>query len=384
MNVGELVRRLVPPPSGERVRVGWWIVNLLGTCLFVYTLASARPTPDIAVFVWTGYGLCMALWISFIVLERRRPRLAIALLAGCSLLACVLSAVPQSNETTIVAMVTLVICASSSSISVVAIVSIGVLDALAFTASGWTNDQPVGWFASNLGAAALVLMLGLIRRQGRVQAQQTEELLRQTQLAQQEHARAAALDERTRIAREIHDVLAHSLGALGVQLEVAEAQLDKGDVAGASERVRRARRLAASGLVEARDAVNALRQDVPSLEAALAELIEDHDLEARLRTDGASRALSSAATVSLLRTAREALTNASRHAPGAPVSVVLTYTPSAVRLAVRNEAASRPVVAEPSGGFGLTGMRERIALAGGTLTAGRSGEGWEVVAEVPE
>lgn len=384
MKVGELASRVVPPPSGERVRVGWWLINVIGTALFVYSVISARPTAALAPLVWTGYAICIGLWIAFVVLERRQPRLAIGLLAGCSVLACVLSAVPQGNETTIISIVTLVICASSASISVATVVGIGVLDAVAFTASGWVNDQPVGWFAGNLGAASLVLLLGLIRRQGRIQTQQTEELLRQTQRAQQEHLRAAALDERTRIAREIHDVLAHSLGALGVQLEVAEAQLDKGDVAGAAERVRRARRLAADGLVEARDAVNALRQDVPSLEAALGELVRDHDLVAVLRTEGQSRALSSAATVSLLRTARESLTNAARHAPGAPVSVVLTYKPSSVRLAVRNEASSRPVVAEPSGGFGLTGMRERIALTGGTLTAGRSGEGWEVVAEVPE
>lgn len=383
MKVGELVERVIPPPSGERVRVGWWLVNLIGTGLFAYSLVTIRPAANLAPFVWSVFTCCLGLWIAFVVFERRRPKLAIGLLATCSVLACILSAVPQSNAASI-AIISLVICASSSAITVSTILGIAAVDLVALTVGGSLTGRDVGWFAANLGSAALVLLLGLIRRQGRIQSQQTEELLKQTQRAQQEHARAAALDERTRIAREIHDVLAHSLGALGVQLEVAEAQLDKGDVAGASERVRRARRLAADGLVEARDAVNALRQDVPSLEAALAELIEDHDLVAVLRSEGVSRPLSSAATVSLLRTAREALTNAARHAPGAAVAVVLTYTPSAVRLAVHNEAATRPVVVEPSGGFGLTGMRERIALAGGTLTAGRSGEGWEVVAEVPE
>ena len=93
------------------------------------------------------------------------------------------------------------------------------------------------------------------------------------------------------------------------------------------------------------------------------------------------------ATVSLLRTAREALTNAAKHAPGAPVAVVLTYHATLVRLAVSNSGPALPAIPSAGvSGYGLTGMRERLALVGGTLVAGprADGDGWLVVAEIGE
>ena len=86
------------------------------------------------------------------------------------------------------------------------------------------------------------------------------------------------------------------------------------------------------------------------------------------------------ATVSLLATAREALTNAAKHAPNTPVDVNLDYHPDTVTLKITNAAQDR----DDRSGYGLTGMRERIALVGGTLTAGYNATRWRVVAEVPE
>ncbi|WP_250029287.1 sensor histidine kinase [Paractinoplanes maris] len=230
----------------------------------------------------------------------------------------------------------------------------------------------------------LVVLFSLHRREHRLRAEQTELLLEQTSRTQEAQARAAALDERTRIARELHDVLAHSLGALAVQLEVAEAQLtEKGNVTAAGERVRRARRLAADGMIEARSAVAALRADVPPLARALGDLIavhrENFAATATLRVAGTPRALPSGAEVSLQRTPREALTNAARHAPGAPVTVTLDYAGTAVRLTVENPATG----SETGPGYGLTGARERLALVGGTLEAGMADGTWRVTAEVP-
>jgi signal transduction histidine kinase len=241
------------------------------------------------------------------------------------------------------------------------------------------------------GAAMLVVTLfGLIRRQFFLQSRQTRQLLEQTRLAQREQARAAAADERARIAREMHDVLAHSLGALGVQLEVAETLLaERGDVAAALERVRRSRSLARDGLREAREAVAALRTDPAPLAEALADLAVrfrlDHHAEVELRTEGSPRTLSAVATVSLLRTAREALTNAARHALGRPVTILLDFRATSVALRIRNDLPAEPSEqAGPGSGHGLVGMTERIALVGGTLVAGAADGSCEVSAEVPE
>nr|WP_184843620.1 histidine kinase [Kribbella solani] len=260
------------------------------------------------------------------------------------------------------------------------IIAAGVCVTAAYVVSAWWFDKSDSWFFTQLLWTAVLIAFGLNRRQYEVQARQTEQLLEQTRLAQSEHARAATLEERGRIARDLHDVLAHSLGALSVQLEVAEALLEeRGDTAGALDRVRRSRRLAVQGLTEARNAVAALRADaVPELPQAIAALAEqhekDHGTAVHFTNTGAVKQLDSGATVALLNAAREALTNAAKHAPGQPVAVEL----DGVRLSVRNKG---PTNGE---GFGLAGMRERLALIGGTLTAGPDGDDWLVVAEVPD
>jgi signal transduction histidine kinase len=275
--------------------------------------------------------------------------------------------------------------ATLTSVGVATILGIGLLDiALAVTSHLVTGD----WSGSALADPAVMLLLvlvGLNRRQYEIQAKQAEALLEQTRLAQAEHARAAALDERTRIARELHDVLAHSLGALGVQLELAEALLtERSDVDGAVAAVRRSRRLAVDGLAEARNAVAALRRDVlplaDALAAAAATHARDHDVTVDFAVDGEPRPLPSAAVVALTGIAREALTNAGRHAPGEDVRMRLSYDPGVVRLDVRNALGAFPRTGE---GFGLAGMRERLALAGGSLTSGPDDGQWRVLAEVP-
>jgi signal transduction histidine kinase len=129
--------------------------------------------------------------------------------------------------------------------------------AMATTAvlSGGTWGPTVAGYGFALAAA---LLLGLNRRQYLARTEQAHQLLAESQRARHEQARAAALDERTRIAREIHDLLAHSLGALAVQLDVAEALVAAGnDPSQVQAHLRRARRLAVDGLSEARRAVAA-------------------------------------------------------------------------------------------------------------------------------
>jgi signal transduction histidine kinase len=252
--------------------------------------------------------------------------------------------------------------------------------------AGLGASAVLGYPAVLLGAA----LVGLTRRQYVAQVRVAEALLEQTRRTESVTRRAAALDERTRIAREIHDVLAHALGGLTVQLEAAELLLsERGDVEGALARIRACRRTAREGLEEARRAVAALRSDTPPLGESLTGLLESHREQGdqgELLVEGVARALAPEAALALMRTVQEALTNARRHAPGSAVRVRLIYEETSTRVIVTNDAATRspsPVGPGSTGGYGLTGMRERLELAGGRLLAGPGPEGWTVSAEVP-
>ncbi len=172
------------------------------------------------------------------------------------------------------------------------------------------------WLAFDAGGATTLVMLALIGgfyTGGLARGLRTAQL-RAAQAGQADRERAAALAERTRIAREIHDILAHSLADLSIQLELADALLtDGGDTTGARDRVRHAHRLAADGLNETRQAVHALRHDVPPLPDALAALAGGDTV---LDVTGRPRQLPAAAGLALLRTAQEALSNARRHLAG--------------------------------------------------------------------
>ncbi|HEY3557872.1 MAG TPA: histidine kinase [Kribbella sp.] len=371
------LKALLPArPHGE----SGWVGRVLTSGVAVAVLATARPEPADA-WVWAVLVTGFVVFVAGSVLMAARPYVAYGLLTAVAVASALICGVDSSNSLVLVLVsVTDIAVLQFPRHSNRPIVAASTCIAAAYAVSAWLFDKPDSWFFSQLLWTAVLIAFGLNRRQYEVQARQTEQLLQQTRLAQSEHARAAALEERGRIARELHDVLAHSLGALSVQLEVAEALLEeRADTAGALERVRRSRKLAVQGLAEARDAVAALRADeVPELPAALAALAEqhekDHGTAVRLTVTG-QRKLESGVTVALLGAAREALTNAAKHAPGQIVDMRLVYD-DGVRVSVRNKGAT-------SGeGFGLAGMRERLALVGGTLTAGADGDDWLVVAEV--
>jgi signal transduction histidine kinase len=371
------------PALPDTIAPGWLVVQVLGTLFIAATLVTAHEDTG---WVWACYAVSAVGWVVFVLADRRRPVFAAAVLGIAAVLPAATLGWADDSSGLILSIITLGRFATLVPPSVVSIVLVSAVDmALAFVPCLLGRSSV--WAA--LGNAALMLVLvlfGLNRRQYEVQATQAGLLLEQTRRAQTEQARAAALDERTRIAREIHDVLAHSLGALGVQLELAEVLLSEShDVDAALVTVRRSRRLAADGLSEARNAVAALRRDIPSLPDALEALADghrrDHQVPVGFTSAGTAHALTSAATVSLVGTAREALTNAAKHAPGAGVTMSLEFRPDVVRLKVRNELPAG-LAAPPSPGYGLTGMRERLALAGGTLTSAPAGDGWEVTAEV--
>lgn len=253
-----------------------------------------------------------------------------------------------------------------------------------------------GGYLGTLLSLQITVLAGILigRNVGlyRLQAAQTSELLAQHQQLEAEERRADVLDERARVAREIHDVLAHSLGALSIQLQaVSVALTDDQDVEQALKALGLARRMASDGLTETRRAVHALRTDIRPLDEELGQLAERHraSYPAAVTVDvgGAVRVLPPDVSVALLRTAQEGLVNAAKHAPGQPVRVRLDYEPDQVRLVIVNPVRegdpTTPVRPGIKGGYGLTGMQERLRLLGGTLSARSSQDCWMVIAEAP-
>ena len=238
----------------------------------------------------------------------------------------------------------------------------------------------------NLGIGLLAYALGFATsalaasnsRQSVQRVEQAELLLAQTQRSQEEQLRAARLEESTRIAREIHDVLAHALAGLTIQLEATSALIDQGaDRTEVLARVQRAHELAKEGLRETRLAVGALRGDAVAAPAAVEALVAEYRVEtdapAELTIDGDRGRLAGPVGQAVLRVVQESLTNVRKHAPGAAVSVAI-HAGAAVgdeivvvvqdRLAapslVPDRAESSPLAAT-GGGYGVEGMRERAA-----------------------
>ncbi|GGO32767.1 sensor histidine kinase [Micromonospora parathelypteridis] len=363
-------------------------MQLFGTVVLLTALGTSTES---RFWVWSLYTASLVCWLVYLVSGRRFPRFAWVELAIGTLLAA--ATLGHADEITASVLASVLIgrftaLAEPPARVVTAVVSaavgISVLTSL-------VTQQPAQQLVTYPVLLLTAALLGLNRRQYLLRLVQTEELLAETRQRRTEEQRAAALAERARIAREIHDVLAHSLGALGVQLQVVDTLLEeKRDVDAALARVRRCQQLAREGVTEARRAVAVLRGDVPEVPSALAGMAaahrHDHQVAVTVEVQGSPCPMTQDVATSLVLVAREALTNAARHAPGADVAMTLTYESAGVRLRVRNgpTAGAVRVPGPRAPGYGLVGMRERLALVGGTLAAGAEANGcWQVEAILP-
>jgi len=213
---------------------------------------------------------------------------------------------------------------------------------------------------------------------------QAEALLAQETAAGEARERAAALAERSRLARDLHDVLAHSLSVLAVQLEAARLTAST-EAAGANlvGQITAAHKQTCVGILNARRALAMLRDDEPAGPASLPELVSETSaalgIPIALEIEGVPRALDPEAGLMLYRVVQEALTNVAKHAGrGVRVTVRLAWAPGGVEVSVVDSGGDGTGVGLPSGGFGLTGMSERAVLKGGRLRVGRSDDGFAV------
>lgn len=219
-------------------------------------------------------------------------------------------------------------------------------------------------------------------------------LAREAALArlEREHEAATAVaDERNRIARELHDIVSHGLSVMVVQAAAAESAVHDAphDAVMSLRSIQEVGRDAQAemvrmlGLLRDGDG-DAPRAPVPGVDdvAALIDRVRAAGLPVALTVDGAAQPLPASVGLTAYRVVQEGLTNVHRHAGAVDTTVGLTYLPAALRVAVSNSSGSAPC---PSpGGHGLMGMRERVAMCGGTLSAGPQDDGgFHVVAELP-
>jgi signal transduction histidine kinase len=237
-------------------------------------------------------------------------------------------------------------------------------------------------------SAVIFFFMGYMARQFRLGQARAEQLVEELEASREAQAQAVTLRERQHLSREMHDVLAHSLSALAVQLEAARLLARRtGADASVVEAVERSHHLAKGGLEEARRAIEALRggeMPGPDRLGALADQFrEQTGVDTALAFDGDPRELSSEARLAVYRTAQEALTNVRRHTDAEHVDLRLRYADDGTWLTVEDRGPRTNGTHEPGLGYGLTGMRERAELLGGRLAAAPTAEGFRVELYIP-
>jgi signal transduction histidine kinase len=226
---------------------------------------------------------------------------------------------------------------------------------------------------------------------GRVsQASELAERTRRLETEADAERRAAVAEERRRIARDLHDVIAHSVSVMVVQAGAAEDIAERNQ-SGVLEPIRAVQETGRAALVEISRLLGLLREDGAELGLTpqprsddipeLAAQARAAGLPVELRVEGRPRTLPLGVDLSLYRIAQEALTNARKHS-GAAAEIVLRYQEREVELEIDNEPG--PATNGHSGGHGLIGMRERVAVFGGSLEAGPQPDGsFRVRARLP-
>lgn len=276
----------------------------------------------------------------------------------------------------------------------VAVSCLGVLMLHLHALAGW-GEVARSFFALSTAIAFVLVFTDIAMREStaRAESQRLSEELEEANRRLGDYAVQAeelsADRERARMAREIHDSVGHSLTALHMQLQAAQAMLER-DSDKARDALEKAQRCARDGLNEIRRSVSALRSDPldgRNLHGALADLAElstSAGLPVRFIVRGRQRPLSAATTLTLFRSAQEGLTNAKKHARARSVELELDYgerSHDGVKLLVADDGVGSEKLA---GGFGLIGLQERARQQGGRLDLVSSpGEGMRLTLELP-
>jgi signal transduction histidine kinase len=269
---------------------------------------------------------------------------------------------------------------------------------------GWllTADlQPLnaaGWVFFRIGTLIMAAAVGEVVRMARVLAAEAQERAERAEQTREQEARRRVDAERLRIAREVHDTVAHAIAVINVQAGVTAHVLDKRPEQ-ARETLVTIEQTSARALGELRatlgmlrDAADDRRAPAPGLDQVeeLVGLAREAGLDVKVEVGSSPPELASAVDQAAYRILQESITNVIRHAGPARVVVSLTYGPSELELRVADDGRGLPAIGAGAGagadgdGRGIIGMRERAALLGGELTVGpQPGGGFQVQARLP-
>ncbi|MFZ0001804.1 MAG: histidine kinase, partial [Trebonia sp.] len=325
------------PPDDVRVTGPGQVpraIELIRTLVLVMVLVTVPfATPHVGdgaqgIAIGVALGVCVIAWIAWVRSEERYPAVVVALAV---LAAAGGTLAGLSTFSTAVAIGCVVTSAAGSRLDFEVSAALTLETVAAFLITGIAVGAPLGTLVGYPAAFLGLWAFGLTRREYLLRAEQAEQALEQARRAHAAETQAAALAERARIAREIHDVLAHSLAAVSVNLQAAEGLLgelpgDRPELAKAIECVERAGAFTREGLAEARRAILALRDGGDGVSALAPRPLSEQlaDLAGQYRADGDTpveftvtgdpRPVGAEVRLTVYRTAQEALTNARKHA----------------------------------------------------------------------
>lgn len=375
------VRPLFPRPLRRGELVALDTLAGLGYA-FVLSLQAGGPA------TWTAHALIAVMTLP-VAVRRRWPLPVFGVVFAASVAAAVLGVVREPLAAAAYALYPVALTTPRRRWEPTTAIGVLSLGALLFAAVGGVSADP----ASRRVVASLVLgalALGGAWTIGRAVRERRAYAARGAELGAERAAERAVAEERLRIARELHDVVSHTLSLIGVKAGVAAHVADRRPEE-AREALRVIEDTSRRALAEMRQALGLLRDDSPGRSpaaglAALPELAEraaaagvEVDLDVRV-----TGALPETLELAVHRIAREALTNVVRHAAPARCRVLVERDAAEVRIEVTDDGPGRRTLPPGPPGHGLIGMRERALLFGGEFTAGpRPGGGFRVLARLP-
>ncbi|MBB6346624.1 sensor histidine kinase [Nonomuraea muscovyensis] len=358
------------------------VIVLAGAPLvgMIAMLAQGYPQPAAASAQFAQFAIS----VLPLLVRRRHPVAAAAAVTALDVFGLLTGIISATNVPITIALYSVGRYLAGRTAVIVAVAA-SVVYNVAFHLSIETTGGPIAWvpnlvsFLVFTGLGQLVRVRAELRERGRREA-----------------AEEAVRAERRRIARELHDVVAHHLSVINALVGGARATLPPGHEV-TREALTGAEGTARQALTEMRQLLDVLRADGGEGDGAatgvgtsrLPALLEEArtaGLPATLTVAGEAVALPTAVDHAVYRIVQEALTNTRKHAPGARAGVVLTYRPEAVEVEVVDDGVPEQAVRQPAAppGFGLGGMAERVALCGGELQTGPRAEGgFRVRARIP-